>query len=214
MWLKNDKILFIGDSITSSGRETAYPESLGDGFPLLIASHLFTKYPSLNFSFYNRGVGGDTLYDLVERWGTDCLELNPDVVIIMIGVNDTWNNMSKGHSFTEKDVEDFETNYRYLLKSLYQRTDARVILMEPFILPYSKDRQKWRSDLNSKIEIVRKLARDYQTELIPLDGILNAKAVNNRSIYYTEEDGVHPTIAGHGEIAKSWLSIIKGASQK
>jgi len=214
MWLKNDKILFIGDSVTSSGRDTMDPDSLGGGFPLLIASYLFTKYPSLNFSFYNRGIGGNTLHDLVDRWETDCLELNPDIVTIMIGVNDTWNNLSRDYSFTEEDLEDFESKYRYLLKSLYHRTDARIILMEPFVIPYSKDRQKWRTDLNSKIEIVRKLARDYQTELIPLDGILNAKAVNNRSVYYTEEDGVHPTIAGHGEIAKSWLNIIKGVSQK
>lgn len=213
MRLKNDKFLFIGDSITESGRDILNPESLGDGFPLLIASHLFTSYPSLNLSFYNRGIGGDSLHDLVNRWEEDCLDLSPDIVTILIGINDTWNNMSRSHLFTKEEMDDFETKYRYLLKSLYHRTDARVVLMEPFVIPYSKDRQNWRKDLDPRIDIVRKLARDYQTELIPLDGILNAKAINNRSIYYTEEDGVHPTVAGHAEIAKAWLKIINEVRQ-
>lgn len=213
MRLKNDKFLFIGDSITESGRDILNPESLGDGFPLLIASYLFTAFPSLKLSFYNRGVGGDSLNDLVDRWEEDCLEINPDIVTILIGSNDTWNNMSRKHLFTEEEMSDFESKYRYLLKSLYQRTDARVVLMEPFVIPYTKDRQNWRKDLDPRIHIVRKLARDYQAELVPLDGILNAKAINRRSIYYTEEDGVHPTVAGHAEIAKAWLELIDGIGQ-
>ena len=80
--------------------------------------------------------------------------------------------------------------------------------MEPFVLPYPKDRVGWRNDLDKRIQIVRKMARDYQTELIPLDGLLNAAGIRDGFSYYTGDDGVHPTVAGHGLIASSWLKSV------
>jgi len=144
----------------------------------------------------------------VERWEKDCLNLDPDVVTILIGVNDTWENMAAGKSLSEEELKKFEEQYRYLLKSLYHRTDAKMILMEPYVIPVKKDRENWRTDLDPRIQIVRKLARDYQADFIPLDGILNAKALKNGMSAYTEEDGVHPSIRGHGEIAKAWLKNV------
>src|SRR5699024_7447645 len=79
----------------------------------------------------------------------------------------------------EEDLREFEENYRYLLKSLAQRTDARVVLMEPFVLPYPRDRQNWRSHLDPRIQIVRRLANDYHAAFVPLDGIMNAKGIEN-----------------------------------
>jgi len=208
MRLTGGKILFIGDSITDTDRVKSDSKSLGNGYVHLVASYLLTQYPSLQLSFRNRGIGGDTLKDLVERWEKDCLNLDPDVVTILIGVNDTWENMAAGKSLSEEELKKFEEQYRYLLKSLYHRTDAKMILMEPYVIPVKKDRENWRTDLDPRIQIVRKLARDYQADFIPLDGILNAKALKNGMSAYTEEDGVHPSIRGHGEIAKAWLKNV------
>lgn len=208
MRLTGGKILFIGDSITDTDRVKSDSKSLGNGYVHLVASYLLTQYPSLQLSFRNRGIGGDTLKDLVERWEKDCLNLDPDVVTILIGVNDTWENMAVGKSLSEEELKKFEEQYRYLLKSLYHRTDAKMILMEPYVIPVKKDRENWRTDLDPRIQIVRKLARDYQADFIPLDGILNAKALKNGMSAYTEEDGVHPSIRGHGEIAKAWLKNV------
>lgn len=199
---KNDVILFIGDSITDAGRDYDETDSLGQGYSNLIAAHLLTKFPSQNYRFYNRGVKGDTIFDLVQRWEEDCLDIAPDVITILIGINDIWEETIN----TADDLKQFEERYRYLLKTLYQRTDARVVLMEPYVVPFKKDRQSWRKKLDDIINIVRKLARDYQTDIIPLDGLMNAASVRDGLTYYTLEDGIHPTLAGHGFIAKHWIA--------
>lgn len=205
---KNDTLLFIGDSITDVGRDRMDGKDLGKGFPLMVASHLQSRYPAKRLTVLNRGIGGDSLKDLKRRWEDDCLIINPDIVTLLIGVNDTWRNQNDGVELTDEELEEFESDYRFLLKSLHQRTDARVILMEPFVLPYPKDRVGWRNDLDKRIQIVRKMARDYQTELIPLDGLLNAAGIRDGFSYYTGDDGVHPTVAGHGLIANSWLKAV------
>lgn len=206
--MNDDTLLFIGDSITDAGRDRLDPTDLGQGFPLLITAYLKTVLPEKRLTVFNRGIGGDTLSDVKNRWEEDCLDINPDIVTLLIGINDTWRNQDKDHVVTEEELEKFESDYRFLLKSLHQRTDARVILMEPFVLPYPKDRMNWRRDLDPRIQIVRKMAKEYQTELIPLDGLLNAEGVKNGFSYYTGEDGVHPTVAGHGVIAASWIKAI------
>ncbi|GAA0491443.1 SGNH/GDSL hydrolase family protein [Alkalibacterium indicireducens] len=205
---KNDTLLFIGDSITDVGRDRMDGKDLGKGFPLMVASHLQSRYPAKRLTVLNRGIGGDSLKDLKRRWEDDCLIINPDIVTLLIGVNDTWRNQNDGVELTDEELDEFESDYRFLLKSLHQRTDARVILMEPFVLPYPKDRVGWRNDLDKRIQIVRKMARDYQTELIPLDGLLNAAGIRDGFSYYTGDDGVHPTVAGHGLIASSWLKSV------
>lgn len=202
---KNNTLLFIGDSITDVNRNREISEDLGQGFPLMIAAYLQALYPEMRLNFLNRGIGGNTLLDLKNRWEKDCLDLNPDIVTILIGINDTWRNDHPEKELTEEELNEFEANYRYLLKTLLHRTDAKVILMEPFVLPYPKDRIKWRADLDQRIQVVRKMAREYQTELIPLDGLLNAAGIKHGFSYYTGDDGVHPTHAGHGTIAKLWL---------
>ncbi|GAB2324753.1 SGNH/GDSL hydrolase family protein [Alkalibacterium sp. m-11] len=205
---KNDTLLFIGDSITDVGRDRMDGKDLGKGFPLMVASHLQSRYPAKRLTVLNRGIGGDSLKDLKRRWEDDCLIINPDIVTLLIGVNDTWRNQNDGVELTDEELDEFESDYRFLLKSLHQRTDARVILMEPFVLPYPKDRVGWRNDLDKRIQIVRKMARDYQSELIPLDGLLNAAGIRDGFSYYTGDDGVHPTVAGHGLIASSWLKSV------
>ncbi len=90
-----------------------------------------------------------------------------------------------------------------------QRSDARVVLMEPFVLPYPKDRNTWRTSLDPRIHIVRRIANDYHAALIPLDGLLNAKGIENGFQTYTGDDGVHPTLTGHALIADSWVKQLK-----
>lgn len=205
---KNNTLLFIGDSITDAGRNREEYDNLGHGFPLMIAAYLQALHPEKRLNFLNRGIGGDTLSDLKNRWEEDCLDLNPDIVTILIGINDTWRNPDPEKKVAEEEINEFEANYRYLLKTLLHRTDSKVILMEPFVLPHPKDRMVWREDLDERIQIVRKMAREYQTELIPLDGLMNAAGIKNGFSYYTGDDGVHPTNAGHGSIAKYWLESI------
>lgn len=206
---QNDKILFIGDSITDAGRDHSNRMDLGQGYPLLVAAELQAFFPEKKLTFYNTGISGDRLIDLKNRWEKDCLDINPDVVSLLIGINDTSHQIYKSEETNFKEIEKFEEDYRFLLKSLSQRTDARVVLMEPFVLPYPKERMNWRRELDPRIQIVRKVARDYQTDLIPLDGLFNSAGISNGYSYYTGDDGVHPTVAGHGLLKKAWLECLK-----
>lgn len=206
---QNDKILFIGDSITDAGRDHSNRMDLGQGYPLLVAAELQAFFPEKKLTFYNTGISGDRLIDLKNRWEKDCLDINPDVVSLLIGINDTSHQIYKSEETNFKEIEKFEEDYRFLLKSLSQRTDARVVLMEPFVLPYPKERMNWRRELDPRIQIVRKVARDYQTDLIPLDGLFNSAGISNGYSYYTGDDGVHPTVAGHGLIKNAWLECLK-----
>lgn len=206
---QNDKVLFIGDSITDAGRDRLNKTDLGQGYPLLVAAELQALLPQKKLTFYNRGISGNRLIDLKNRWEKDCLDINPDIVSILIGINDTSHQVTKSEKIDLKEIDKFEENYRFLLKSLIQRTDARVVLMEPFVLPYPKSRMNWRRELDPRIQIVRKVARDYQTDLIPLDGIFNSAGISNGYSYYTGDDGVHPTVAGHGLIKEAWLECLK-----
>ena len=199
------KILFIGDSITDAGRDRADSTDLGRGYPFLLAAYLKNKYPNYNLNILNRGIGGDRLVDLKQRWAEDCLDHNPEIVSVLIGINDVWHLMADEEKLDEAALEKFEEDYRELLKMLAHRTDARVVLIEPYVLPYPKDRIHWRKHLDPRIQIVRRLANEYHAALVPLDGALNTLGIENGFQTYTGDDGVHPTLAGHAAIADTWI---------
>lgn len=205
---KNDRLLFIGDSITDVGRNRADGVSLGEGFPNLLAAQLIEKYPDHELMILNRGISGDRVIDLNNRWDEDCLALKPDVVTILVGINDVGFVVDAQPIPTTEELIQFEANYRILLKSLREKTNAKIVLMEPFVLPYPADRVTWRDQLDPRIQIVRHLANEFNTLLVPLDGLLNAKGIASSFEEYTGDDGVHPTLTGHKAIAEAWLSYV------
>lgn len=204
-----DSILFIGDSVTDVGRDRTNAVDLGQGYPLMIATALKERYAELELSFSNRGIGGDKLKDMAARWEADCLSLNPTVVSILIGINDTWHAVGQDQFGSQEDLQQFEQLYRTLLTTLVENSVRQIILMEPFVLPYPIDREMWRSDLDPRIQVVRKLAYEFQADLIPLDGLLNAIGIKQGFALLTGEDGVHPTQKGHELIAKMWLDAVE-----
>ncbi len=204
---QGDVILFQGDSITDSGRDPFVFEDLGNGYPYLCAALFSAQYPQLEVAFLNRGISGNRSIDLVERWEEDCIDLQPDWVSILIGINDTWRRYD---SKDETTAAAYEENYRNILEQVRMRTKAGLILCEPFLLPYPHDRKAWREDLDPKIHVVRSLAVEYGAIYIPFDGIF-AQAATYQDFSYWTKDGVHPTTAGHGLIARHWLNSVKAA---
>lgn len=202
----NDTIvLFQGDSVTDCLRSREDESNLGSGYPMMIASAYSSKYPEEWVKFINRGISGNRTRDLVTRWQKDCLDIKPDLVSILIGINDTWRGFD---SNDPTSVESFEANYRDILSRAREDTDALIILMEPFVLSYPEDRRTWREDLDPKIQVVRKLALEFETALIPLDGIF-AQAACRREPQFWAADGVHPTLAGHALIARTWMDTVE-----
>jgi len=198
-------ILFQGDSITDANRNRWEPHDLGTGYVMMVAQKFSTEHPEINLKFLNRGISGNRIKDLKERWQKDCLNLKPDIVSIMIGANDTLATFFWGEP---TPIEDFEKDYAYIIGQTQKKLNTQIVLMEPFILPFSEETTNLRNDLNSRIEVVKKLAEKFKAELVQLDSVFSV-ALKEKPPEFWSTDGVHPTPAGHALIAKSWLSKTK-----
>jgi len=196
-----DRILFTGDSITDCGRVRTDANNLGFGYAAFIAARLQAYLAAPELQVFNRGISGNRAADLVGRIGPDLFDLKPTVISILIGINDVWRRYD---SNSPTSAEIFEANYRTLLTGIREKLEARVVLLEPFLLHVPEDRYAWREDLNTKIDVVRELAIEFGAELIPLDGLF-AKAATQAPPAYWAGDGVHPSAAGHALIAEAWL---------
>ena len=194
-------VLFQGDSITDAGRIREDATHLGAGYAMMAAAWFCATYPEREVQFINRGIGGNRAKDLRARWQQDCLALRPTWVSIMVGINDTWRRYDSGDTMP---VQEYEAAYRSILEQTQAQLGARLIMMEPFVLPVSEDRSDWREDLDPKIDVVRRLAREFKAILVPLDGLF-AQAAARRDPAFWAIDGVHPSTPGHALIAQAWL---------
>lgn len=201
---KGSKILFQGDSVTDVGRSYTDDSLMGEGYPNMIAAWLSARYPSMNLQFINKGISGNRVCDLETRWTEDCISLQPDLVSILIGVNDTWRRYD---SNMITPVDDYDQCYRRILDRVQNETSAKLVIMEPFILHTPPDRATWREDLDPRIHAVRAIARDYSAVYVPLDGIFSAAATRREPEFWAA-DGVHPTQAGHALIAQAWIKAV------
>ena len=165
------KVLFQGDSITDAGRDYADPHHLGDGYPKYAAEAIRERFPDETFEFINLGISGNRTTDLLERWQKDCIAVQPDVLSILIGINDTWRRYDSNLPMT---VEEYEANYRRLVQDV---------------------KECFREDLDPKILAARRVARDYADMFLPLDGLLAAASVIEEPSHWSG-DGVHPNEAG------------------
>lgn len=198
------RVLFQGDSITDFGRDRDQPWGLGSGYVNLIAAWFTARYPQLKVQFLNRGISGNRVADLRGRWDEDALALKPDWVSILIGINDTWRRYD---SNDPTSAEAYAADYRDVL-ARSQVAGARLIVLEPFLLPHPADREQWRVDLDPKIHVARQLTREFDAIFVPLDGVFAAAAAASGAMADWTPDGVHPTPAGHALIAQAWLSAV------
>ena len=203
-----DHILFYGDSVTDMGRnrdaKAGDPSGWGVGYAYQIAAYLSAQDPADELIFTNKGIGGNRIYDLEKRLKADVLDEEPDIVSILIGINDVWRRYDSG---VVSEHDKFEASYRNILKKI-TKDGARLVLLEPFLLPVPDDRRTWREDLNPKIDIVRDLAREFEAVLVPLDGIFAAASAKREPAFWAH-DGVHPTPAGHALIASAWIDAME-----
>lgn len=191
-------ILFQGDSVTDAGRSYTDLTDLGPGYVATTVRLLQEAFPNTAFTFTNRGISGNRTENLVERLQRDFLDLKPDFVTILIGVNDSWHRCPP--TCIETTHEMFEKNYRTVLEALREQ-NIPVLMLEPFSLP-NPALQDFREDMIVNIETVRKLAREFACAYIPLDGLATAKSIQD-GIASVTDDGVHPNEAG-----RVWLGTL------
>lgn len=197
------RILFQGDSITDCGRNRSDITDIGPGYPKYVKQYIDECYPDLDFEFINKGCGGHQTKDLLARWQEDAVDLQPDVISILVGVNDTWHHTEK-QDWIPNDV--FEANYRALLEDIKNKTNAKIIMIEQYVLDFP-DMQIFHNDIDEKIRIVRRLAAEYADRYIPLDGLFASACVAEPPCHWTEE-GVHPTDEGHKLIADYYFDAL------
>jgi lysophospholipase L1-like esterase len=199
-------VLFQGDSITDCGRDRAVSEAnsaraLGTGYPLLVASALLAAEPGRALQFYNRGVSGNKVPDLKQRWTTDTLDLKPDVLSILVGVNDFWHKLGNGYTGT---VQDYEEQYSALLAETRQALPkVRLIVLEPFVLRCGAVDDRWFPEFDQRRAAAERVAARAGATFVALQAMFDKRARKDQPQYWAA-DGVHPTPAGHAAIAEQW----------
>ena len=198
------RILFQGDSITDGNRgRTADPNHiLGHSYAFLIAAKYGAMLPERNLVFLNRGISGNTVMSLISRWQTDTLDLKPDLLSILVGIND---------SSRQTPLEEFEKNYdRLLADSVAANPKLRLVLCEPFTLPvgrYKERWEEWRADVAQRQAIVAKLATKYHAVLVKFQKIFDDASRRAPADYWIW-DGIHPTYSGHQLMAEEWERVV------
>ena len=205
------RILFQGDSITDVGRNTNNGStlSMGQGYPLMVAGDLGAAYPG-QYEFLNRGISGNRIVDIYARIKCDCWNLEPDVLSLLIGVNDVWHEVGAGRNGV--DTARFEKMYRILVEDTLERfPKMKIMVLEPFVLPGTATDEHWdyfSTEVPLRAAAARRVADDYHLIFVPLQCMFD-DACQNAPASYWLADGVHPTPFGHRLIANAWIKAFR-----
>ena len=204
-------ILFQGDSITDAGRNRGnnYPNDgrgLGSGYAFQVIADLLGNNPNTGLKCYNRGISGNKVYQLADRWDDDCLQLKPDILSILIGVNDFWHTLSARYKGTAKTYnEDFRALLDRTRKAL---PDVKLIIGEPFaVTGGTAITSQWDKDFPDYAKYARQIAKDYGAAFIPYQDVFD-KALKTAPVSYWCPDGVHPSIGGAWLMKNAWLEAL------
>jgi lysophospholipase L1-like esterase len=210
--LKDQVILYQGDSITDSGRNKEdsgfnTARNLGSGYPLLAGAAILNKYEALNLKIYNKGISGNKVFQLAERWDKDCLELKPDVVSILIGVNDIWHKLNGTYNGT---AEIYRNDYVALLeRTIKALPNVKLIICEPFAVKGVKAvDDKWYPEFFDYQKAAKDIARQFRATFIPFQSVFDEAQKRAPGSYWTG-DGVHPSLAGAQLMAKAWMKALE-----
>lgn len=200
-------IVMIGDSITDCGRRED-PEGLGNGYVRMIHDYAGLHYPELEWTWFNRGVGGNRVTDLQERWEQDVLALQPNWVSISIGINDVWRQLNPERLHEAVYLDTYEAVYRDLLERTTKETNASLILMETTVI--EEDLQsKGNALLQPYNEAIHQLAEAFSATIVPMNRAFHDYLKHSNRLTLTT-DGVHMTSAGNTLMAMTWIKTLMG----
>ena len=205
---KGAVILFQGDSITDEGRKKDILEAndnkaLGRGYAAMASGQILLAHNTLEIKCYNRGISGNKIPDLAERWDRDVVALKPDILSIMIGVNDLWHTFAFGSKY-KATIDDYETGYRALIQRTQKEVPGvRIVICEPFTTRTSPEFQplaKFRA-------VSKKLADEMKLTFVPFQSMFD-EAVKAAPAEFWLWDGIHPSAAGHSIMANQWRKVV------
>jgi lysophospholipase L1-like esterase len=208
-------ILFQGDSITDAGRsreDASKPNSaaaLGNGYAWLAAAQLLVDRPDDKLTIFNRGISGNKVYQLAERWQTEALNLKPTVLSILIGVNDIWHKLNGNYDGT---VEKYETDYKALVKQTKDALpDVELIICEPFVLRCGAVNSSWFPEFDQYRAAAKRVAEEAGALFVPFHEVFE-RASKIAPPERWAKDGVHPSADGAALMAHTWRRYVDGAT--
>lgn len=201
-------ILFQGDSITDARRSRDDDLYMGHGYATLVKGEIGLDYPN-QYNFLNRGVSGDRIVDLYARIKYDLINLKPDVLSILIGINDVWHEIKFQNGV---DAEKFYKIYDMLIEEIKEALpDIKIMILEPFVLKAKATEEAWdtfKSETEKHAEKVLELAKKHNLAFVPLQEKFDEAAKKAPNDYWLY-DGVHPTASGHEIIKREWVKAFK-----
>ncbi|MBQ9086610.1 MAG: SGNH/GDSL hydrolase family protein [Clostridia bacterium] len=199
------RILFQGDSITDAGRDKRNYHELGHGYANYAAEKLRVAYPDAELEFINLGIAGNRTSQLFDRLYADAIKFQPDVVSVMVGINDMWHRHT--HKILTSD-EQFALNYRSILNRLKHETGAKIVMIAPYLLD-AEDKEEIREDMKTILPIIRDLAKEFADVYIPLDERFAEALKTQPEPKYYSADGIHPNANGAAFIGELYIEAVK-----
>jgi lysophospholipase L1-like esterase len=202
-------VLFQGDSITDAGRKRGIADAnseaaLGSGYAWLAASQILVDSPAANLKVFNRGISGNKVYQLADRWQADCLDLKPNVLSILIGVNDFAHALKGDYKGT---LETYENDYRALVKRTKDALpDVRLIICEPFVLKAGSVNDSWFPRYDDYRAAARRIAEESQARFVPFQTMFDVASKVAPPATWAA-DGIHPSPSGAAIMAHWWMKV-------
>lgn len=203
--MKKITLVYQGDSITDAGRDKRNYHQMGNGYPKYATELLTERFPDLEIEFINQGISGNRTSQLFDRLYVDALAFEPDVISILIGINDVWHRYGSGKiATTDKQIE---TNYRAILERIKRETKAKIVMLSPYVLD-ADDKGMMKEDLKTLLPIIRGLAEEFADVYIPLDVHFEEAIKTQPEPKYYSADGVHPNANGAAFIGKLYAEAV------
>ena len=209
---KGEVILFQGDSITDAGRNKKNPranQGLGRGYPSHIAASLHRDYPDLDLQIHNRGISGNKVPDLDKRWDQDCLEIKPQIVSILIGVNDIWHMLNGRYDGT---AEVYRDGFAALLERTKKALPSvTLVICEPFVLMSGtvlQNKDNWFPEFDTRRKYAKEVCDGAGAVWVPFQTMFDKAVAAGTKPAEFAQDGVHPTQAGHQLMAETWRKTV------
>ena len=196
---QNSTLLFQGDSVTDCQRNRENDNEVGNSYVSIIKEYL-SKY---NIKVINRAIAGNRVDHLLNRFDKDFKEVNPDNLILLIGVNDTW------HDFPNpKKTSVFEEQFELLISKIKQEMNCNIMILEPFILGFKEEYIIMRDDLNEKINVIKQVANKYNIEYLSFENEFDNLITKENEEEYSLE-GIHPLPKGYQVMASKIISNLQ-----
>ena len=201
---KKIKLLFQGDSITDAGRDKRNYHDVGPGYPKYASEILTEEHPEIDFEFINFGISGNRTDQLFDRIKYDAVDLQPDIVSVLIGINDIWHR-AIGVGTTDAQID---LNYRCILDRLKNETNAKIMILSPYLLDVD-DKPRMREGLKTVLPMIRKIADEYADVYVPLDELFEEALKTQPEPRFYSGDGVHPNENGARFIGEHYAKAIE-----